>query len=231
MEQILAGLGKRVFLMNNVHEEAPVAFETRWALSYLRGPLTRTQIKSLMASRAAAAGTSAAVAGAAKPAPRASSQASQRTVLPPGIDQKFVPARAAGQEVVYQPVVLGATQIRYLEPKMKLDYVEDVVLAAPIRDDSMPVEWEECMEVDVDPSGLESEPLEGATFAPLPATLRNRNATYPGIKIWSTGSTRTVSSTSTAVAASKLTSNPGETEAAFRVRLQHSTRESPRPGR
>ena len=48
MEQILAGLGNRVFLMHNVHEDAPVIFETRWALSYLRGPLTRDQIKVLM---------------------------------------------------------------------------------------------------------------------------------------------------------------------------------------
>ncbi|MGB3398923.1 MAG: hypothetical protein WBA34_01985, partial [Candidatus Deferrimicrobiaceae bacterium] len=48
MEQILAGLGQRVFLMNNVHEDAPVVFQTRWVMSYLRGPLTRTQIKQLM---------------------------------------------------------------------------------------------------------------------------------------------------------------------------------------
>jgi hypothetical protein len=46
--QILAGLGNRVFLMNNVHEDQPVLFETRWAMSYLRGPLTRDQIKLLM---------------------------------------------------------------------------------------------------------------------------------------------------------------------------------------
>ena len=46
MEQMLAGLGNRVFLLNNVHEDAPEVFETRWAMSYLRGPLTRTQIKS-----------------------------------------------------------------------------------------------------------------------------------------------------------------------------------------
>ena len=32
--------------MNNVHEDAPEVFETRWTLSYLRGPLTRTQIKN-----------------------------------------------------------------------------------------------------------------------------------------------------------------------------------------
>src|SRR5512137_1863827 len=48
MEQTLAGLGNRVFLMNNTHEDAPVVFQTRWVMSYLRGPLTRNQIKALM---------------------------------------------------------------------------------------------------------------------------------------------------------------------------------------
>ncbi len=48
MEATLAALGSRVFLMNNVHEDEPVVFHTRWAMSYLRGPLTRDQIKSLM---------------------------------------------------------------------------------------------------------------------------------------------------------------------------------------
>ena len=48
MKQALAGLGARIFLMNNVHEDEPVVFETRWCLSYLRGPLTRAQIKTLM---------------------------------------------------------------------------------------------------------------------------------------------------------------------------------------
>ena len=37
--------------MNNVHEDAPEVFQTRWTLSYLRGPLTRTQIKTLMDPR------------------------------------------------------------------------------------------------------------------------------------------------------------------------------------
>ena len=48
MEELLAGLGNRVFLMNDVHEDGPVVLETRWAMSYLRGPLTRDQIKVLM---------------------------------------------------------------------------------------------------------------------------------------------------------------------------------------
>jgi hypothetical protein len=48
MEATLAALGNRVFLMNNVHEDAPVVFESRWAMSYLCGPLTKNQVKTLM---------------------------------------------------------------------------------------------------------------------------------------------------------------------------------------
>ncbi|HEU5287179.1 MAG TPA: ATP-binding protein, partial [Candidatus Limnocylindria bacterium] len=48
MDTMLAGLGNRIFLMNNVHEDGPRLLETRWAMSYLRGPLTREQIKTLM---------------------------------------------------------------------------------------------------------------------------------------------------------------------------------------
>ena len=55
MEQILAGLGSRVFLMNNVHDGFPVVFQTRWAMSFLAGPLARGQISRLMKDRKDAA--------------------------------------------------------------------------------------------------------------------------------------------------------------------------------
>jgi hypothetical protein len=44
---LISGLGKRVFLLHNVHEKEPVLFYTRWAMNYLTGPLTRTQIPAL----------------------------------------------------------------------------------------------------------------------------------------------------------------------------------------
>ena len=55
MDEILSGLGSRVFVMNNVHDDQPIVFQTRWTLSYLRGPLTREQIQTLMATRKQAA--------------------------------------------------------------------------------------------------------------------------------------------------------------------------------
>ena len=112
MEQTLAGLGNRIFLMNNVHEDEPVVFETRWCLSYLRGPLTRSQIKLLMDSRRKE------VQGArVKRAPTTSGNqqapVESRPMLPPDVPQYFVPIRGTkpdGSELIYAPMLLGSSQ-------------------------------------------------------------------------------------------------------------------------
>src|SRR4051812_17140015 len=66
IDTILAGLGNRIFLLNDVHEDGPRVMESRWAMSYLRGPLTRDQIKKLMDGKrpAIARGTTTATAAA-----------------------------------------------------------------------------------------------------------------------------------------------------------------------
>lgn len=46
-DQMISTLGKRVFLLHNVHEKGPQLFQTRWAMNYLAGPLTRVQIPAL----------------------------------------------------------------------------------------------------------------------------------------------------------------------------------------
>ena len=43
-DKLISGLGKRVFLYHNVHEKKPAIFHTRWAMNYLAGPLTITQV-------------------------------------------------------------------------------------------------------------------------------------------------------------------------------------------
>ena len=110
-ERILSSLQKRTFFLHNVHEDGPVIFQTRWAMSYLRGPLTKDQIK-LLSPRAGrrpphAAASGAAAAGgrrqrAQRPPRRARPRAPRRPpptpaappVLPPQIEQFFAPAQA-----------------------------------------------------------------------------------------------------------------------------------------
>ncbi|MCX7701006.1 MAG: DUF853 family protein, partial [Gemmataceae bacterium] len=48
LDNVISALGNRVFLLHDVHRPKPVLFQTRWALSFLRGPMTREQIAELM---------------------------------------------------------------------------------------------------------------------------------------------------------------------------------------
>jgi hypothetical protein len=45
--EIISALGKRVFLLHNIHNNAPILFQTRWTMNFLAGPLTRPQIPAL----------------------------------------------------------------------------------------------------------------------------------------------------------------------------------------
>ncbi len=47
MDKLISSLGKRVFVMHNVHEKAPILMQTRWVMNFLAGPLTRNQIPAL----------------------------------------------------------------------------------------------------------------------------------------------------------------------------------------
>ena len=78
--KLLSGLSQRIFLMHNVHEDAPVVFESRWAMSYLRGPLTRDQIKRLMdGKRPAASAAPRAPSGTVGATSDAAAETAQRT--------------------------------------------------------------------------------------------------------------------------------------------------------
>ncbi|HVN56094.1 MAG TPA: DUF87 domain-containing protein [Anaerolineaceae bacterium] len=46
-DRMISSLGKRTFLLHNVHAGQPVAFQSRWTMNYLAGPLTRAQIPDL----------------------------------------------------------------------------------------------------------------------------------------------------------------------------------------
>jgi len=94
MEQILASLSSRVFLMHNVHEDAPVIFHTRWVFSCLRGPMTRKQIQSLMAVRRAAPGQHPCSGGGTRGGTPCASRRSKRVLSPPvGSGRGQQPAR------------------------------------------------------------------------------------------------------------------------------------------
>jgi hypothetical protein len=229
MEQILSGLGKRVFLMNNVHEDHPTVFQSRWALSYLRGPLTREQIAGLMKDRKG--GTSATTLSSPQRefAGSASKSSNERPVLPPEITERFLPLRAAipaGGKLVYRPAVLGIAKVHFAQTANGVDVWKSLALLAPIDDDVPPDLWTTTEASEEDAPEFENSPAEGAQFGDLPADL-SRPKKYTELstalkdhlyrsqkhQVWKCASLKQVS-------------KAGESEADFRVRLSQSGRES-----
>jgi hypothetical protein len=242
LERILGGLSARVFLMNNVHEDHPVVFESRWVMSYLRGPLTRAQIKTLMDARrgspaqaapapapAARGKTARAAAPAAEPAPvEAASGAGQRPLLPPDVPQHFAPAHGAapvGSSLYYRPMLLGSAQVRVSDTKSGVDVSRDLVYLTPITDEAVPVAWDQAAAVGFTTSDLATAPTGDAAFGELPAPAGKKKS-YDG---WSRDfASWLLQSQTIEVLRSpslKVVSKPGESERDFRVRLQESTRQ------
>jgi hypothetical protein len=245
LERILSGLSSRVFLMNNVHEDHPVVFESRWAMSYLRGPLTRAQIKTLMDARRGAADTpvaartpaAATARGAAAPAPAARASrdaapaatgAGQRPLLPPDVPQHFVPARGgvpAGCTLLYQPMLVGSAQVRVSDTKNKIDVSRDVTVLTPITGEAVPVAWDQAAAVGFTPAELTPAPEGDAAFADLPATAGKKKSYDGWSKEFAGWLLQSQKIELLRCPSLKAVSQPDESERDFRVRLQESTRQ------
>jgi hypothetical protein len=234
LERTLSGLSSRIFLLNNVHEDHPVVFESRWVMSYLRGPLTRAQIKTLMDARRGTApegATAGAPTKSARPATTAAVAAGgsgERPLLPPDIPQHFVPARGAapaGSTLLYQPMLFGSAQVRVADTKSKVDVSRDLAFLTPITTEAVPVSWEQAAPVGFTSADLTPAPDDAAGFAELPAPA-GRKKSYDGwskdFAGWLLQSQRIELLRSPSL---KVVSRPEESERDFRVRLQESTRQ------
>ena len=224
MEQTLAGLGNRVFLMNNVHDDEPTVLETRWAMSYLRGPLTRTQIKVLMDPVKAQMPKTAAPAAQAA---AFTTPPSGRPVIPPDVSQYFVPARGsqAGSTLLYRPTVLGVAQVHFVDARTGIDMMDDTAATTDITDDPIPVNWDNAREAGFSISDLEKAPREGAQFGNLPAVAgkaRSYDNWSKAFATWLYGSKKYELLKSPTY---KQVSKPGESERDFRIRVGQSARE------
>ena len=232
-DRLLSALDKRVFLLHNVHDEAPVVFQTRWTLSYLRGPLSRDQIRALtpeataqtadVASRPPLAAEKMSAATGERPMTAATAQAFA-PIVPPGIQQFFVPATAPSNPVRYSPVVLGAARVSFGDTKLGIDEVRDVVYAAPFGSGAVAVDWTTATAVDVTTADLRDAAPAGATYEEVPAVglqAKNYTAWNKDFSKWLSQSEKLELMRQRDL---KLTSNPGESERDFQVRVRDAQR-------
>lgn len=231
VDRLLSALQKRVFLLHNVHEEKLVTFQTRWTLSYLRGPLSRDQIRSLMAGRPRPAEHDLAGGDATSPPARqhpatADAVSDRLPVLPPGIEQFFIPRQAAAsaKPVLYSPVILGALRLGFSDSKLNIDLSRDVVYAASIGEGPVALDWAAARRLDIGVGALTRTPEKDASFESLPsaaAQAKNYAAWEKTLKQWLGQNERLQLMRHRETG---LTSRPDESEGDFKVRVQDASR-------
>ena len=225
MEKTLAGLGNRVFLMNNVHDDHPVVFQSRWALSFLRGPVDRDQIAKLMAEKKsklpASSGPATAMLG-----PKAAG--GTHPVLPPEITETFVVREESllgDAKLLYRPGLLASVRVRFVQAAAGIDTQQDMTMFLPTVDKVTPTMFDEAtIDTAEEPPQQEHPDSEGGfatlstelsrvkTYTELQSALKDYIYKNQKLKVWKFPEL-------------KETSQPGESEGDFRARIAHRMKE------
>ncbi|MCC6322802.1 MAG: ATP-binding protein [Phycisphaerales bacterium] len=223
-DRLLSRLGSRIFLMNNVHDDGPVVFETRWAMSYLRGPLTREQIRQLDAGAPEPGSRGVEPPVAERTTPSASPVLASRPSLPPDVPQYFIPARSSG-EIEYRPMLLGCAKVYYSDAKAEIETEDVCSTLVPIGDGPVTIDWEHATATDIADSDLEREPIPGARFAAVPPEATRARSYEAWKRQFADSVFRTARLDLFRNAAMREVSRPGESERDFRARLDQVARE------
>jgi len=180
LDEQISGLSKRSFLLHNTHDDEPRLFTTRWAMSYLRGPLTTNQITLLTGDRPGTPTPPVVAGDVTESAPsstdslsRAADDEASVAIMPPVADGTPVfhldPAAtwasvvdAAAVPGRYEAAVAVRISARYDDTRAGVDQtVEWEAVLASVSDDPAAA-----IEVDHDPRDFSEEPI-----APVPYAL------------------------------------------------------------
>jgi hypothetical protein len=230
-DKILTSLGKRVFLMNNVHEDEPVIFQTRWVLSYLSGPMTRSQIKILMDQRRKVIHTPPSSPIRSSPPPSAfeksASPGNIKPILPPFVPEVFLPIQEAppyqDAVMVYRPRLFARGKIYYTSAKLGVSTEEEISLLA---EPSSSIQWEKAQKFQLGEKDLDQSPVgEDVFFLDPPKDAMQPkiyNSWEKDFKDWVYRNHELKIFRSPSLGS---VSKPGESEAEFRIRIQQVGRE------
>jgi L-aminopeptidase/D-esterase-like protein len=224
-DSVLSGLTSRVFLMHNVHDAEPVVFETRWAMSYLRGPLSRDEIARLSHGSPRITeghGSPRITTDQGSKPPRGA--AAPRPVVPSQVRELF--GSTTGTAPHYEPNLYASVRLEYRDGKRGVDVSKTVNYLVPFVPGPDALDFDAAQETPLTPDGFTSEPAADAMFGELsPDALKVKS--YAG---WKQQVLKRLAQRERLELfqseAFDLVSEPGESERDFRARLQARARET-----
>ena len=229
MDRSLSALGNRVFLMNNVHDDGPTIFQSRWALSFLRGPLSRDQISKLMSDKKKQAKQNLPARSIGSSLGGSGTVSGARPIVPADVTEKFlVPTKITGakNKTVYRPAILCQSSIHFVKSTASVDHWQEVQYMVDIEEEIPDPLWDNANRIEPDVLQLSNQAEDGFAFSELPAEMssaKNYVAWEKSIKDYFF---RHIQCTVYSCKALKRTTAPGMSETDARIELSHAAKEA-----
>jgi hypothetical protein len=221
LDKMIALTGKRIFIMRSIYEKNPILFETRWTLSYLRGPLTLNQIallKKTFQKFSDEKTTSVRVK-------EKQSLLSSKPKISSEIEEFFVDLSDGKKPVHYEPRLGGIAKIHFIDSKNKIDLWEEVCFIFRSGNNESGIEWENGKNIPDLKRQLKKEPVEGSTFDPLPPNLAKEKNYSLFAKEFAAYLYQNQIYNLYQTTSPPITSKQGESEKDFRIRAALAIRE------
>ncbi len=253
VDRSISALSSRVFLLHNVHQDRDVIFQTRWAMSYLRGPLTRPQVRELMAGRKGGTAAQAAPPRPAVAEEAAAESAAERPpagynrtppALPPDLSQVFMPVRisvssavaalekgqgrrveASESTLVYEPSLLALGRVRFSDRARRVDETREVGLLVPPEALGAVIRWQDANSIVLNLNELQGQPEPESLFGRTPSQLNSSSELRAVEKEFVDYLYREQVLSLCYHPELELYGEPGESERDFAIRMQQIARE------
>lgn len=177
-------LGKRQFLLHNVHETSPVIFATRWSLSYLSGPLNKQAIAKLKAQNGENL-TQASSQNLGQPPSQNANQnlsplessISTPPALPKDIGTYFLPKDLVSENLtIYEPQAFAYARVFFNDKKTGTQTQQQMLLLTRFGEPPMVVDWHNAILSDVSFEQLQTTAHQPAKLGDLPTQALDKTA-------------------------------------------------------
>lgn len=224
VKSLLSRLKGRQFLLTSAHLEAPLLFETRWTMSYLKGPIAGDDIRRLAGEGWTPPDKSAAAPLAAH-GERTGGPDGHPPLLADTIEQLYYLHPVASDAPVFVPWLSARATLRFHNPGRNIDESRDVALRLYLDDRFVRPEWADGEDIPFPEADCLRQPPTGSRFHEVPAAISRLKDLKPLHKSFVDFLYQSWQLELFRAASLKMESRPGETLGDFKVRVADALRE------
>jgi hypothetical protein len=227
VRRLLSAMKGRQFLLNSAHLDEPLLFETRWVMSYLKGPISLNDIKKLMEAKKSALAGSLPEPAVATSGPAAGplDASSHPPVVAQAIEQRFRLQNVVSEEVRFEPWLAGSASVRFFNGARNIDVVRKIDLRLYLDENFQRPDWSNA---ETNPYALDdcrADAPGGSCYYPLPAVFARQKDLKTFAKTFIDYLYQNSRLELNRVKSEGFESKPGETPGDFKVRFNDYLRE------